>query len=409
MVMFEAPDANIQTGLMALTRLNLTNFRCYDFARLEVDSRPIVLTGPNGAGKTNVLEAVSFLAPGRGLRAARLGEVGRRYGAQHSASETCGPRAWAVAAQLAWDDATVDIGTGLEPTTDETRRERRIIKIDGETGKSQKDLGLLTSALWLTPQMDRLFLEGASGRRRFVDRLILGLHPDHGGPVSAYDHSMRSRNKLLKEGCRDGDWLDSVEDSMARYGIAVAARRLETVDSLQELAAGDDGPFPGAELEMQGRLESWLDDMSALDAEDRFREALSAQRKSDRGLGATSIGPHRSDLLVHHRKNGEKASQCSTGEQKALLIRIILAAAQLQTRERGRPPLLLLDEIAAHLDAKRRAALFDIICSLRIQAWMTGTDNSMFQALGERAQFFDISAARIEKISVTHKAFYNSI
>ena len=160
-----------------------------------------------------------------------------------------------------------------------------------ERRKSQKDLGLLTSALWLTPQMDRLFLEGASERRRFVDRLILGLHPDHGGPVSAYDHSMRSRNKLLKEGCRDGEWLDLSRGLMACYGIAVAARRLETVDSLRELAAGDDGPFPGAELEMRGRLESWLDDMSALDAEDRFREALSAQRKVTGGWAQRQSGP----------------------------------------------------------------------------------------------------------------------
>ena len=407
--MFEAPDADVRTGAMSLKRLNLTDFRCYDFARLEVDSRPIVLTGPNGAGKTNVLEAVSFLAPGRGLRAARLRDVGRRNGAQYPVSEAFCPRAWAVAAQLALDDATVDIGIGLEPAIEETARERRIIKIDGESGKSQTDLGRLTSALWLTPQMDRLFLEGASGRRRFIDRLILGLHPDHGGPVSAYDHSMRSRNKLLKDGSRDGEWVDSVEDSMARHGVAVAARRLETVRSLCEIALGDDGPFPGVNLDMQGRLESWLDDMSALDAEDRFREVLATERDSDRDAGATSTGPHRSDLLVNHRHHGEAASQCSTGEQKALLIRIILAAARLQTRERGRPPLLLLDEIAAHLDATRRAALFDVICGLGIQAWMTGTDDSMFQTLGTRAQFFNISAARIEKIPGTHITSYNQV
>lgn len=407
--MFEAPDADIRTGVMSLKRLNLTDFRCYDFARLELDSRPVVLTGPNGAGKTNVLEAVSFLAPGRGLRAARLGDVSRRNGAQYPVSEAFCPRAWAVAAQLAWDDATVDIGTGLEPATEETPRERRIIKIDGEAGKSQTDLGRLTSALWLTPQMDRLFLEGASGRRRFIDRLILGLHPDHGGPVSAYDHSMRSRNKLLKDGNRDDEWLDSVEDSMARHGVAVAVRRLEIVRSLCEIAVGDDGPFPGADLDMQGRLESWLDDMPALEVEDRFREVLATQRDSDRDAGATLTGPHRSDLHVYHRYHGEAASQCSTGEQKALLIRIILAAARLQTRERGRPPLLLLDEIAAHLDATRRAALFDVICGLEIQAWMTGTDDSMFQTLGTRAQFFDISAARIKKVPGTHIASYNQV
>lgn len=402
--MFETPRVDTRAGTMSLKRLNLTDFRCYDFARLEVDSRPVVLTGPNGAGKTNVLEAVSFLAPGRGLRAARLGDVGRRNGAQSPVLGGGGPRAWAVAAQLARDDATVDIGTGLEPAAEKTARERRIIKIDGEAGKSQTDLGRLTSALWLTPQMDRLFLEGASGRRRFMDRLILGLHPDHGGPVSAYDHSMRSRNKILRDGSRDGEWLDSVEDSMVRHGVAVAVRRLEAVRHLNEMAAGDDGPFPGAELGMQGRLESWLDDMSALDAEERFREVLATQRDSDRDAGVTTIGPHRSDLLVHHRHHREVASRCSTGEQKALLIRIILAAARLQTRERGRPPLLLLDEVAAHLDATRRAALFDVICGLGVQAWMTGTDESMFQTLGTRAQFFNISAARIKKVLGTNAA-----
>ena len=197
---------------MSLKRLNLTDFRCYDFARFEVDPRPIVLTGPNGAGKTNVLEAISFLAPGRGLRTARLADVGRRNSSARSVSEDFAPRSWAVDAQLAWDGVTVDIGTGLELANEEAARDRRVIKIDGEAGKSQTDLGRLTGALWLTPQMDRLFLEGASGRRRFLDRVILGLHPDHGGSVSAYDHSMRGRNKLLKYGSGDGEWLDSVED-----------------------------------------------------------------------------------------------------------------------------------------------------------------------------------------------------
>ena len=328
--------------------------------------------------------------------------MGRRNSSARSVSEDFAPRSWAVAAQLAWDGVTVDIGTGLELANEEAARDRRVIKIDGEAGKSQTDLGRLTGALWLTPQMDRLFLEGASGRRRFLDRVILGLHPDHGGSVAAYDHSMRGRNKLLKYGSGDGEWLDSVEDSMARHGVAVAVRRIETVRSLGEMAAGDDGPFPGADLSMKGRLESWLDGMSALDAEDRFREALVTQRDRDREAGATSTGPHRSDLLVCHRHHGESASQCSTGEQKALLIRIIFAAARLWTLERGRPPLLLLDEIAAHLDTTRRAALFDVICSLGIQAWMTGTDDSMFKTLGTRAQFFNISNARIEKVPSNH-------
>jgi len=400
----EAPQNPFQAGTLSLKRLNMTDFRCYDFTRLEVDARPVVLTGPNGAGKTNVLEAVSYLAPGRGLRSARLGEIGRRDSNFDASALSSGKRAWAVAAQFVWDDDVLEIGTGLEPASDENARERRVIKINGEAGKSQTDLGRLTSAIWLTPQMDRLFLEGASGRRRFTDRLILGLYPDHGGPVSAYDHSMRSRNKLLKDGGKDGDWLDSVEDSMARHGVAVAVRRLEIVRSLQDLAQGDDGPFPGAILDMRGPLETWLEEMPAVEVEDKFRAILAAQRHTDQAAGSTETGPHRSDLIVHHSHHGETAAQCSTGEQKALLIRIILAAARLQAQERGRPPLLLLDEITAHLDATRRDALFDVLCNLGIQAWMTGTETTMFEALGDRAQFFNVADAAIERRSAAPSA-----
>ena len=395
--MVDAPEKVLRAGTLSLKRLNITDFRCYSYTRLEVDARPVVLTGPNGTGKTNVLEAISYLAPGRGLRGAKLGEVGRRYPGLKGGQEEPSSRAWAVAAQFTRDDDVLEIGIGLEPSSDENARERRVIKINGDAGKSQTDLGRLTSALWLTPQMDRLFLEGASGRRRFTDRLILGLYPDHGGPVSAYDHSMRSRNKLLKERDQNGDWLDSVEDSMARHGVAVAVRRLEFVRSLQELAQGDDGPFPGADLDIQGPVEGWLEEMPAVDVEDKFRVALAAQRQSDQAAGSTETGPHRSDLVVHHRLHGEAAAQCSTGEQKALLVRIILAAARLQARERGHPPILLLDEIAAHLDAARRDALFDVLCELGIQAWMTGTDTNMFQALGDRAQFFSVKDAMIER------------
>ena len=398
MVISEATTVALRDGTMFLKRLNLTDFRCYDFARLELDSRPVVLTGANGAGKTNLLEAVSYLAPGRGLRNARLSDVGRRNGVKSSEPDNSGGRAWAIAAQLSRDDAIVDIGIGSEIGSGETARDRRIIKIDGEKGKSQADLGRLISVVWLTPQMDRLFLEGASGRRRFTDRLILGLHPEHGKAVFAYDHSMRSRNKLLKDGNREGEWLNSVEDSMARQGIAVAVRRLEVLRSLHELARGDDGPFPGAGLKMQGLIESWLANMSALEAEDRFRETLVGQRGSDRETGTTETGPHRSDLAVYHLHHGENASHCSTGEQKALLIRIILAATRLQARERGKPPLVLLDEVSAHLDPERRDALFDIINAMEVQAWMTGTDDLMFHAIGECAQFFRVTSARIEKI-----------
>ena len=253
---------------LAVTRLSLTDFRSYPSVRIRTDSRPVVLTGPNGAGKTNILEALSFLAPGRGLRRARLAEVTRRR-----PGEATGDRVWGVAARLDIDGSTYDVGTGCRPDAN-GGREKREVKIDGESAKSQSDLGRLTAVQWLTPQMDGLFNEGAGGRRRFVDRIIYGLDGDHAGPVNAYDHALRSRNKLLREGVRDTDWLASVEDSMVRHGVAVAARRREAVARLSAHCRVDDGPFPDAEIAMAGDLEAWLDEGPALEVEDRFREQL---------------------------------------------------------------------------------------------------------------------------------------
>ena len=239
---------------LAVTRLSLTDFRSYPSVRIRTDSRPVVLTGPNGAGKTNILEALSFLAPGRGLRRARLAEITRRH-----PDEATGGRAWGVAAKLEIGGSTYDVGTGCRPDAN-GGREKREVKIDGDTAKSQSDLGRLTAVQWLTPQMDGLFNEGAGGRRRFVDRIIYGLDGDHAGPVNAYDHALRSRNKLLREGVRDTDWLASVEESMVRHGVAVAARRREAVARLSAHCRVGDGPFPDAEIAMAGDLEAWLDE-----------------------------------------------------------------------------------------------------------------------------------------------------
>ncbi len=382
---------------LTVQRLSLTDFRCYTYARVETDARPVVLTGPNGAGKTNILEALSYLVPGRGLRSVRLSEIGR----SEPGADSAVPRGWAVAAKLLAGEDPLDVGTGLELDENDSQRERRVIKVDSNPVKNQTELGRRTSALWLTPQMDRLFQEGASGRRKFVDRLIYGLDPEHAGPVAAYEHSLRSRNKVLKDaqggGALDAAWLDSIEDSMARYGVAVALRRLDAVARLHEISEADEGPFPGAKLALAGEMEELVTGIPALEAEEGFRRRLRDARGKDQSLGATSIGPHRSDLEVVHSAGGMPAELCSTGEQKALLVRIVLAAAVLEARERGRMPLLLLDEIGAHLDADRRAALFDILCAMGAQAWMSGTDDQIFDALGDRGQFFHVKDARIEK------------
>jgi DNA replication and repair protein RecF len=389
-------------GALSIKRLKLTNYRCYEFARLEVDDRPVVLTGPNGAGKTNLLEAISYLVPGRGLRGAKLSDVGRNVSALGE-----NRLGWAVAAQIGHDGKIVDIGTGLDTGYSDPNRERRVIKIDGKNRMRQSELGKYASALWLTPQMDQLFIGGSSSRRRFLDNLIIGIDRDHAGLVSAYEHSMRSRNKLLKENRRDEKWLGSIEEDIARYGVAVAAKRQDVVERLNQLAQADPGTFPSAHITIIGLIESLLDEFPALEVEERVRSELVTLRSTDNDMRGPKIGPHRSDLVVLNVTSGLEASQCSTGEQKALLVRIILAATSLNALEKGQIPLLLLDEVAAHLDTTRRKALFDTICKMGIQAWMTGTDEQIFRSLGTRVQHFSISDAKIEQTKI-HQSLENN-
>jgi DNA replication and repair protein RecF len=381
---------------LAVLRLRLTGFRCYESAQLDLDARPVVLTGPNGAGKTNLLEAISLLAPGRGLRGARLEEMDRR---DPPRSDTPGGgsgagsgEGWTVAASLATPGGVVEIGTGHRPET----VNRRIVQIDGKQIRSQTSLSDHVSAIWLTPAMDRLFTEGASGRRRFLDRLVFGFDAAHAGRVSAYEHTLRERARLLRDG-GDAVWLDTLEGDMAERGVAIAAARRELAARLCRLCATADGPFPGAEVTVTGQVEEWLDHGPALAAEDRLRAALRDSRPQDAAAGGAAVGPHRSDLAVLHLAHGMPAALCSTGEQKALLIAIVLANARLQTAERGAVPLLLLDEVAAHLDAVRREALFDELLALGAQAWFTGTDRSVFDFFDGRAQYVAVRAARLER------------
>jgi DNA replication and repair protein RecF len=366
-------------GPVGVSRLALTDFRNYRTARLDLAAGPVVLTGANGAGKTNLLEAVSVLSPGRGLRNARLADFDRRPGEAETG--------WAVAATIETRRGAVRIGTGRDPAGGE----RRVVRIDGENTRGQAALGEVIGVTWLTPQMDRLFIEGPSARRRFLDRLVLGLDPAHAARVSSYEHAMRERSRLLRDGPNDPAWLDAIEETMAAQGVAVAAARRDAVERLDEACTVAAGPFPRARLSLQGTLETWLDELPALAAEDRFRMALKDSRIVDAAAGGATVGPHRSDLMVAHAEKGIPAETMSTGEQKALLISIVLAHAKLQRQTRGEPPLLLLDEVAAHLDAARREALFTTLLDLESQVWLTGTDAAIFAPLRQTARFLSIS------------------
>jgi DNA replication and repair protein RecF len=378
-----------------LARLTLTDFRNYARAEIAVDRRPVVLTGPNGAGKTNLLEAISFLVPGRGLRQARLGDADRIV----PVAADAGRSAWGIAATVQGRDGAVDVGTGRDPASAaDLARERRLVKINGALVAGPAVLADVLGVIWLTPLMDRLFLDGASARRRFLDRLVFGIDSEHARRLARYEHVVQERSQLLRQngaGGSDTAWLAVLEQQIAEGGIAIAAARRELVARLGQAVAGGVGPFPRAALATDGVVDAWLAAMPALAAEDVFRQRLADDRARDAETGGAQCGPHRSDLRVTHLAKGMPAAACSTGEQKALLISIVLAQARLQAENAGCAPVLLLDEVAAHLDAVRRAALFHEILALDAQAWLTGTDAALFSELAARAQFFRVREATI--------------
>ncbi len=368
-----------------MTRLALANFRSYAGAAIETSGAPVVLAGHNGAGKTNLLDAISLLSPGRGLRGAKLSEHVRKG---PSASEGT---LWAVAATVARGSESYDIGTGLALST--SGAERRQVRLNGAPAQNSADLAEIAQMLWLTPAMDRLFIEGASGRRRFLDRLALGFDANHARVSLRYETAMRERARLLKFGPRDPAWLDGLESEMAETGVALALSRAETVQRLNGALEerGHAGAFPAAHLALLGETDELvLVDAGA--AADTLRGRLARARVRDAEAGRTTVGPHVSDLVVRHTQKRTDAKDCSTGEQKALLISIVLADARELSRLRdGMAPLLLLDEIAAHLDQRRRAALFEEILALGAQAWMTGTDLSLFEGLKGDADIFIVA------------------
>lgn len=383
-----------QAVAIAVTRLTLSNFRCYEFQRLDLDTRPVVLSGKNGAGKTNILEAVSLLAPGRGMRRAKAGELARRdEGCDEESS-----RAWGVAATVETVGGAVDIGTGREEAGKSGTRERRVVRIEGQTARGQSALADYVDVVWLLPQMDRLFLDGAIARRRFLDRLVFGFDPAHAGRMNAYEHGLRERSKLLKSGRHDDRWLNGLEEQMASKAVAVAAARKDIGQRLNLLAIDGYGPFPGAKLTPTGMVEGWLDEFSALEVEDKFRAFLAEHRLIDAQVGGAKDGVHKSDLLVRHVPKDQPAEVCSTGEQKALLTGMVLANTRALALDRGRMPLLLLDEVGAHLDEDRRKALFEAICAMGAQAWMTGTDLASFAPMKDRANFFTVENGDVTRV-----------
>ncbi|WP_296597660.1 DNA replication/repair protein RecF [Phenylobacterium sp.] len=374
----------------ALTRLALTDFRSYASAELALDGRPVWLAGPNGAGKTNLLEAVSFLIPGRGLRGSSLSEVGRRM-----PGETVG-RAWAVAVTIGGDGEETRLGTGVE----QAGASRRVVRVEGEPAPPGR-LAEHVRQVWLTPAQDRLFLEGAADRRRFFDRLVFAAEPQHAAHVQAYEKALRERMRLLTDGPPDPAWLDALEARLAEAGTLMAEARARTLAALSaEIATRGERPFPLARLSLTGDWERMAGEGAEFaEIEGRLARALAGARDRDAAAGRALTGPHRGDLSVIHDEKDRAAAECSTGEQKALILNLVLAQAARLARAEGQPaPILLLDEVAAHLDARRRAALFDEIEALGLQAFLTGTDEMLFEGMAGRAQGFQVDAAGLTPV-----------
>jgi len=373
-----------------IRRLTLSNFRSYHAAQIELgQAGPVVLTGANGAGKTNLIEAISLLAPGRGLRRATMEEL--------AFSE--GDGAWAVNAELEGLLGLATLGTGIDPLVGEDSSPARKCRIDRESVGSAAAFADHLRVVWLTPAMDPLFNGPASERRRFLDRLVLAVDAQHSSRVAALERSLRSRNRLLEDAHSDPHWLDAIEHETAEVAVAVAAARAETVNRLAGAlaAARDQAPeFPRAEIALDGWMEKLLPDHKAIEVEDCYRALLKDNRARDTAAGRTLDGPHLSDLAVAHAGKGIPASEASTGEQKALLIRLVLAHAGLIKDMTGFAPLLLLDEIVAHLDPARRGALYDALANLGAQVWMTGADPVAFGDIVGRAEVFEVRTGTVE-------------
>ena len=376
-----------------LSRLKLDHFRNYQQADLAIHAGQLVILGDNGAGKTNLLEAVSLLAPGRGMRRAKTEHLAYRASGFDAScdivdNDDADRLDWAVAATLENEDGNVQIGTGVPRSA---KQGNRIMRLDGMT-VSQADLGIHLTVSWLTPQMDGIFLDSPAARRRFLDRLVIAFDPAHIGRISRYEKALRQRAHLLTEQRGDDSWFSALESVLAETAVAVTAARQSLIKALNREAAGGWFGFPGAELLLSGDTENWLSDMPALAVEDQLMlAARTARLNGDLAMP----GPHASEFQALHLASQMPANRASTGQQKAMLIAVILAHARLQDRRLGRVPVMLFDDVAAHLDAKRRGALFDAIKSLGGQCWYTGTDEGQFKELLKTTQFVKILPAKI--------------
>jgi DNA replication and repair protein RecF len=385
----ESNNSGNESKRVSISRLQLTDFRNYRHIETEFQPGIVVLTGENGAGKTNLLEAISLLSPGRGLRRANLASI----------ACTGGSSGFSVFAQLDGPSGSCAIGTGVEGMAGNGETVRKI-RINGANARSSSALLEWIRIVWMTPAMDGLFTGPASDRRRFVDRLVLAIDTNHARRTIDFEKAMRNRNRLLTDNVRDDRWFDAIEHEMSESGVAIAAARMELVRLLRGKLAGLDrqGPFPRSEIEISGAIERLAGEMPSVDAEIEFARLLSQNRNRDRAAGRTLDGPHRSDLLVTHCDKDMPAELCSTGEQKALLVGLVLSHAQLTGDIAGMSPVLLMDEIAAHLDAGRRAALFEIIEDMNCQAFMTGTDTAPFSALKDRAGFMSVADGTVKSL-----------
>lgn len=385
-------DSAIKSGVK---RLTLADFRNYAYLRINTDLNPVVITGENGSGKTNILEAISFLTPGRGLRSARLADVKRIAPCLVPDDYIAGKTAWAVSSIVCNNNEDYEIGTGIESSfresDDETRSfDRRVVKIDGQKITSQSDLGKYISAIWLTPQMDRMFRGGSQPRRSFLDRLVYAFDIEHAKRTANFEHLYREWFQLIKSGRSDGHWLSSLEENMASVGVAIAAARRELIARLNTFILHEpDDVFPNVELSLEGTIEQMLDSKPAIDVEDYYIGLLQKQRKNV--LYSEYVdGINRTDFKVLYKKKRMPAELCSTGEQKSLLVGIIMAQTKCQTLDKGFAPVLLLDEVAAHLDDAKREALLSKIRELNVQAWITATDPTLFDSMRGFAQFLEV-------------------
>lgn len=373
----------------AVRRIVLADYRSYAALDLAIDSHLVVLTGENGAGKTNILEALSLFTPGRGLRRAELAECGRDTGSG----------GWAVSVELAGADGVTQLGTGQEPPGPEGAGGRKC-RIERTAVASATAFADHVRAVWLTPAMDQLFNGPPGERRRFLDRLVLAVDAGHGARVNALERALRNRNRLLEDGMRDARWLDAAEQEVAGLGVAVAAARAETVARLAALIErerDDASAFPHALIVLEGEVDALVEAAPARIAEERYAALLHAGRGRDAAAKRTLIGPHTSDLAVRHGPKGMEAQRCSTGEQKALLTGLVLAHARLVREMSGIAPFVLLDEIAAHFDPRRRTALYTSLASLGGQVWMTGADAAAFADIADAALLLRVTPGRVER------------